>query len=83
VIEQALRRRDFQVDARALRRASVDHGCAELPIDGRHAFAVEAPAPIHSDPFDGMRVAQAAVEGITLLTSDEVVARYAGPVRLV
>jgi hypothetical protein len=30
-----------------------------------------------------MRVAQAAAEGITLLTSDEVVARYADPVRLV
>ena len=37
--------------------------------------------PLHRDPFDRMLVAQAQVEGITLLTSDPVVARYPGPIR--
>ena len=83
VIKNALRRRDFQVNARALRRALLDNGYGELTIDGRHALAVEALPPIHSDPFDRMLIAQAAVEQITLLTADEAVARYAGPVRLV
>jgi PIN domain nuclease of toxin-antitoxin system len=83
VIKQSLRRRDFQVDARALRRALIDNGYAELAIDGRHALAVEALPTLHYDPFDRMLIAQAAVEGITLLTSDELVARYRGPVRLV
>ena len=30
----------------------------------------------------GMLIAQAQVEGITLLTADEVVGRYPGPIRL-
>jgi PIN domain nuclease of toxin-antitoxin system len=39
--------------------------------------------PIHYDPFDRMLVAQSATEGIMLLTTDPVVAQYAGPVRKV
>ncbi|HVB17980.1 MAG TPA: PIN domain nuclease, partial [Stellaceae bacterium] len=35
------------------------------------------------DPFDRMLVAQSVVEGITLLTSDPLVAQYPGPVQLV
>ena len=83
VVKQGLRRRDFLVDVRALRSGLIDNGYAELVIGGQHALAVGTLPPIHSDPFDRMLIAQAAVERITLLTSDEVVARYAGPVRLV
>jgi len=54
-----------------------------LPIDSRHAVAVNDLPPIHKDPFDRMLVAQSRVEGILLLTSDELVARYAGPIRQV
>ncbi|MEO7477324.1 MAG: PIN domain-containing protein, partial [Gemmatimonadales bacterium] len=32
--------------------------------------------PHHRDPFDRMLVAQAAVEGLTLVTRDPVFARY-------
>jgi PIN domain nuclease of toxin-antitoxin system len=38
---------------------------------------------IHRDPFDRMLVAQALVEGITIVTSDATVARYPGPIRRV
>jgi PIN domain nuclease of toxin-antitoxin system len=38
---------------------------------------------IHKDPFDRILVAQATLEGITLLTADSVVARYPGPIQLV
>jgi len=38
---------------------------------------------IHGDPFDRMLVAQAASEGLTLLTADKMVARYPGPVQLI
>ncbi len=48
-----------------------------------HAIAVIGLPPIHGDPFDRMLVAQAIVEGITLLTADPLVARYPGPVRKV
>jgi PIN domain nuclease of toxin-antitoxin system len=37
---------------------------------------------IHKDPFDRLLIAQATVEGITLLTDDAIVARYPGPVKL-
>jgi len=32
------------------------------------------------DPFDRVLVAQATVEGVTLVTSDAAVARYPGPI---
>jgi PIN domain nuclease of toxin-antitoxin system len=38
---------------------------------------------IHKDPFDRLLVAQATVEGITLLTIDSLVAKYPGPIRTV
>ena len=72
---------DFKADARLLRRGLLDNGYSELPIGSEHAVAIDGLPPIHKDPFDRMLVAQATVEGITLLTSDAVVARYPGPVR--
>ncbi len=38
---------------------------------------------LHRDPFDRLLLAQATVEGLTLLTADATLARYPGPVRLV
>jgi PIN domain nuclease of toxin-antitoxin system len=54
-----------------------------LPIGSEHAVAIDGLPPIHKDPFDRLLVAQALVEGVTLLTSDERVAQYPGPVRKV
>ena len=71
------------VDARLLYRGLLDNGYNELPIDGRHAVAINLLPPIHKDPFDRMLVTQAIVEGLTLLTADETVARYPGPIRRV
>lgn len=82
-IKSGLGRDDFRVDARLLRRGLLDNGYEELPILSAHAVMVDALPEIHKDPFDRMLVAQAQHEGITLLTSDAIVARYPGPVRLV
>jgi PIN domain nuclease of toxin-antitoxin system len=76
-------RDDFRVDPRLLRRGLLDNGYVELPITGLHTLAVGGLPALHKDPFDRILVAQAIVEGITLLTADPVVARYAAPVRLV
>jgi PIN domain nuclease of toxin-antitoxin system len=35
---------------------------------------------LHKDPFDRILVAQAIVEGMTLTTADEAVARYPGTI---
>ncbi len=82
-IKQNLGRKDFQVDARLLRRGLLDNGYVELPVTSEHAVAVTGLPPIHKDPFDRILVAQATVEAITLLTVDPLVARYPGPVRKV
>ena len=83
VIKRGLGRDDFMVDPRVLRRGLLDNGYGELSILSEHAVAIDALPPIHKDPFDRLLVAQAIVEGITLLTADFRVAEYPGPVRRV
>lgn len=80
-IKSQLGRADFAVDPHVLRRGLVDNGYFELSINVEHALAVLALPPLHKDPFDRMLVAQATIEGFVLLTSDEQVAAYPGPVR--
>ena len=82
-IKRGLGREDFKVDARLLRRGLLDNGYNELPITSEHVVATESLPPIHRDPFDRVLVAQATVEGITLLTVDSLVSRYPGPIRAV
>ncbi len=82
-IKRGLGREDFRVDARLLRRGLLDNGYGELPISSDHVVATESLPPFHKDPFDRILVAQATVEGITLLTVDSLVARYPGPIRAV
>lgn len=81
-IKRGLGRSDFQVDPRLLRRGLLDNGYSELPILSEHVVAIDSLPPIHKDPFDRLLVAQATVEGITLLTADSRVAQYPGPVRM-
>ena len=76
-------RDDFRIDAGLLRRSLLDNGYAELAVAGAHAVALASLPPLHRDPFDRMLVAQAMVEGVTLVTGDRAVARYPGPIRLV
>jgi PIN domain nuclease of toxin-antitoxin system len=82
-IKRGLGRDDFQVDARLLRRGLLDNGYGELPILSEHVVAIESLPPIHKDAFDRVLVAQATVEGITLLTTDALVAQYPGPIRVI
>jgi PIN domain nuclease of toxin-antitoxin system len=82
-IKRRLGREDFKVDARLLRRGLLDNGYGELPIISDHVVAIDSLPPIHKDPFDRILVAQATVEGVTLLTIDPVVSQYPGPIRAV
>ncbi len=81
-IKNDLGRDDFKVDPRLLRRGLIDNDYFEVPVLGEHALQIAALPPIHRDPFDRMLVAQAQVEGMTLLTVDARVAEYPGPIRL-
>jgi len=71
------------VDARLLRRGLLDNGYEELTITSEHAVAIDGLPPIHKDPFGRLLFAQSRVEGITLLTTDSVIAKYPAPVQRV
>ncbi|RWX76820.1 type II toxin-antitoxin system VapC family toxin [Neorhizobium lilium] len=82
-IKRALNRHGFNIEPRMLERSLVENDFTELPVTSRHALAVESLPPIHKDPFDRILIAQSMSEGMLLLTSDETIARYSGPIRLV
>ena len=81
-IKRGLDRSDFRVEPEVLRRGLIENGYDELGITSTHAIAVGHLPNIHKDPFDRMLVAQAGSEGLLLITVDEVVAKYPGPIRL-
>jgi PIN domain nuclease of toxin-antitoxin system len=80
-IKRGLGRADFQVDARVLRRGLLDNGYLELSVTSEHAVFIDSLPTMHKDPFDRILIAQATVEGITLLTADVLIAQYPGPIR--
>jgi PIN domain nuclease of toxin-antitoxin system len=82
-IKRGLGRSDFQVDPRLLRRGLLDNGYTELQIGSDHALAMDGLPRLHKDPFDRILIAQAIVEGITLLTADPLISQYSGPIRRV
>ncbi|MFC7420221.1 type II toxin-antitoxin system VapC family toxin [Iodobacter arcticus] len=79
-IKNELGREDFRVNARVLRRGLLDNGYQELPIYSEHAVSVDNLPAIHKDPFDRILIAQATVEGITLITADSSIAQYPAPI---
>ena len=82
-IKQGLHRSDFQVNPRLLRRGLLDNGYNELDITSMHCLAVDSLPALHRDPFDRLLVAQALVEGLTLLTADALITQYPGSIRIV
>lgn len=52
----------------------------ELPVTLAHAARLQALPSHHADPFDRMLVAQAMVEGATLVTRDAALGAYGVPV---
>jgi PIN domain nuclease of toxin-antitoxin system len=56
------------------------NGFQILPIHLRHTLRVAGLPRHHSDPFDRLLVAQALVEGFTLLSGDRQIKRYSAPI---
>lgn len=56
------------------------HRFKPLPITVSHALAAGSLPRHHDDPFDRMLVAQARLEGLTLVTRDSRIALYGVPV---
>jgi PIN domain nuclease of toxin-antitoxin system len=58
------------------------HRISPLPVSHTHAARVSDLPPHHRDPFDRMLVAQAEIEGLTLVTSDAAMKAYGIPLLL-
>lgn len=56
-----------------------DGSLVELPITIEHARAAGGLPLLHGDPFDRMLVAQATVEGLTIVSGDAAIAAYGVP----
>jgi PIN domain nuclease of toxin-antitoxin system len=61
---------------RTVAQAAHESGFLELPVTFRHAERAALLRAHHRDPFDRLLVAQAEVEGFTLVTRDPVFGRY-------
>jgi PIN domain nuclease of toxin-antitoxin system len=59
---------------------TVTYQLALLPIDTSHALAVAGLPDHHRDPFDRILIAQAQVEGMTLVSADAKFTPYSVPI---
>lgn len=82
-IKASQRQAGFTFDPEELRVDLLSNDWQELLVTGEHAVASGRLPLHHKDPFDRLLIAQAKVEGLTLLTSDKTVARYGSFVRKV
>ena len=57
----------------------VTNGFTPLDMSMRHALTAARLPPHHDDPFDRMLVAQALVEGLTLVSRDQRLGAYGVP----
>ncbi len=53
-----------------------EQGFEELPVSWKHADKVSKLPMHHKDPFDRLLIAQAMVEGLTLLSVDRIIPKY-------
>ena len=52
------------------------NGLSVLPVSLQHVLALEKLGDYHKDPFDRLLIAQANVEGLTLVSKDDVFRHY-------
>ncbi|MGD9508194.1 MAG: type II toxin-antitoxin system VapC family toxin [Geminicoccaceae bacterium] len=66
----------LEFDDSQMLEAIEEQSFLELPVTSRHGLEAAALPPYHADPFDRMLIAQARLEGLTLVTSDRQFSRY-------
>ncbi|GBU22993.1 hypothetical protein R80B4_02906 [Fibrobacteres bacterium R8-0-B4] len=76
VIKNGLGRPNFQIDVDALYNGLLSSGYTEVTINSRQSIIIGTLPPIHKDPFDRILVAQALYENATLVTCDDILAKY-------
>ena len=81
VIKRGLDRPDFRLEPPLLRQALLEAGWRELPVEAHHVLVLGQLPALHRDPFDRLLLAQAQADGLLLITADQQLAQYPGPVR--
>ncbi|MFC9795941.1 type II toxin-antitoxin system VapC family toxin [Streptomyces sp. NPDC057695] len=76
-VKQATGKLDAPVDVAERAR---DSQFLALPIIAEHGLRAGRLPPHHRDPFDRILIAQAQIEGLTLVTRDKHIPRYDVPV---
>ncbi|MCX6431632.1 MAG: type II toxin-antitoxin system VapC family toxin [Actinobacteria bacterium] len=76
VIKSGRPRSGLSVDAGNLRAELLEDGYSELDVQAAHVLEVGTLPKLHRDPFDRLLVAQARVEGLTLMTADHALTAY-------
>lgn len=61
-------------------RAVSAYGLQVLPVQLEHALRVSSLPLLHGDPFDRLLIAQAQIEGLTVVTRDPRIHQYDVPV---
>jgi len=75
--EMAIKRAKGRLESPMDVAEAVDaNGFHELPISTMHAQSVGALPPYHNDPFDRLLIAQAKLEGLTIVTRDPAFKAY-------
>ncbi len=59
-----------------VQRLSREFGTQNMPITSAHVTEVAELADHHRDPFDRLLIAQAQLEGIAVVTADDIFTRY-------
>jgi PIN domain nuclease of toxin-antitoxin system len=73
----------LQADPRSVLSSVEPAGFGLLAVSGEHAARVFELGRLHQDPFDLLLIAQAQVEGMTLLTNDAALAGYGAAVQVI
>ncbi len=78
ILEIAIKRSTgkLQVNGGDLLETIRIRGIPLLPVNEHHALYIERLPHHHRDPFDRLLIAQAQVEGLTILTADPQFSRY-------
>lgn len=81
--ELSLKMHTGKMERRDVESFAMRLGCRLIAVTAAHANATLDLPRVHRDPFDHMLLAQARVEGLTLVTHDRMLGDYGVPVLLV
>ncbi|MGA8026564.1 MAG: type II toxin-antitoxin system VapC family toxin [Bryobacteraceae bacterium] len=75
-LKHSLQRKSFHFPEDSVLRGIESLACEVLPVESRHVLALFRLPMLHRDPFDRILIAQAWIDNLMLITTDERVKQY-------